>query len=448
MTPDLIGALPAIVLVAGALVVAALHRISPADERATILLGAVTIIAAGVALSAAPVGATVSGLVVQDTRSISLGVLICAAAALAMLADAPRALASPAPAPALVALALLSTGGALMCAAAGDLLTLFVGLQVVWVPLALASATESSGRAPRGSALVSIAVALLFAAGATLLFLVLGTTQIGALARADDRPARAGIALVFVAIAQSATLAPFMLSRPRARAIAGGHDSIALVVPSLAGFAALVRVGSIAGVNPALTLEWSVTLAVLAAATIVLATLAAGVERSLSGLVAFAMTAQLGIAAAALALGNEEFGGLFAVLASASLATVGASAAISGAGLETRDALRGLGRARPLSTAALALVWLSAAGVPPLLGFAARLAVYEAAARAQLAWLVIIAALASAAWTVIALGLITESLRDGPHRWPAFDAASGTALLVCAVLVVLLGIAPETVFAF
>ncbi len=446
MTAELLVALPVLVLAAGAALLVLLHEIAPADERAVVWLASVIALAAGVTALAGPDGATIAGLVRHDPRAVVFTVLATGAAALAMLAGVPQAGATRVPAAHVAALLLLSTAGALVVVAAQDLVVALVGFVLASLPLHVlgrvadreAGVRDASG----GDLLLGMSGAALMALGIALVWAASGSTDVGIAGVAGTPLARVGLALVLAAIAAAAGLVPFSFGAAGSRASAAtGIAAFRVLVPGIAAFALLLRIAD--PVTLTAPLDWRVTMAALAAATIAVPTLAALVERSLRRVVLFAAIAQLGYAAVGLAAGSAAAGAVATMLALTALTTIGGFAALAALGPGvSADGLRGLARTSPLAAAALGLVLLAAAGVPPTAGFVARVYVLEAATAAQLAWLVAVGALAGAAWAVVALRVLASALRDGMGEWSRGDPVSRAVLAVCALAVTALGIVP------
>jgi NADH-quinone oxidoreductase subunit N len=112
--------------------------------------------------------------------------------------------------------------------------------------------------------------------------------------------------------------------------------------------------------------------------------------------------------------------------------------------------LAGLGHRKPALALAFSLFVLSLAGIPPTAGFFGKLAVFRAAVDAHLTGLVLIGLVNSviAAYyylKVVVTMYMREPEQDSVPARPLQSALLGTALVVAAILVLVLGIFPETV---
>ena len=142
-----------------------------------------------------------------------------------------------------------------------------------------------------------------------------------------------------------------------------------------------------------------------------------------------------------------------------SLATVGAFAVVAhlsrAAGdADSLEAYRGLGRRHPWLAVALTLYLLSLAGIPPLVGFVGKFALFAAAIKAGLVELAIVGVLTSALSVyyyirVIYLMVMAEAEEGRPAATALVaDWPGRAALIVTAVLVLVLGVAPMAIIAW
>ena len=94
--------------------------------------------------------------------------------------------------------------------------------------------------------------------------------------------------------------------------------------------------------------------------------------------------------------------------------------------LESIASLSGLSRTRPALAAAMLIFMLSLAGIPPLLGFNAKFAVFQAAVNAGLYPLAVAGFVASVIGAYYYLRIVKVMYFDEPA--PAFDRAGGSAV--------------------
>jgi NADH-quinone oxidoreductase subunit N len=116
-------------------------------------------------------------------------------------------------------------------------------------------------------------------------------------------------------------------------------------------------------------------------------------------------------------------------------------------GSDAITSFRGLGFTSPLLAAAMAVLLLSLAGVPPLLGFVAKVVLLLAAMQANLVWLAVVLA-ANAAVTVAYYLRVIAAMYFEPAAGPAVGATTTRAAVVLgAGGTLLLGLLPAPVVA-
>ena len=420
---------PALILAGAAALATVLAIPRRTGPRALAWLGAfAAIVAAGSALGNGTGAASPS--VARDGASVFFVALIGIVTAVSCVLPAadPRRIARSKDE---TALALFAASGAVIVVSAVDLVVLFVGLALLSIPLYVLTGRT----APAGDEGVvrhfllgstGFAVALY---GIALLYAATGETGYAGLGRATHNPLYlAGLGLTLAGLVSHVATAP------------GQRSSVLMNVAVVGALLRLVAATSTGEVG----LDWQVSLASLAAVALAVPGIASLAERRVRRLVGYATIAQLGFVAAAassLALPAAAFAlstysalalGLFAVLA------------ILPQHEPVLDDLAGLARRRPLAVLALALLGLGLVGVPPTVGFLAKVYVLEAAVRAQLLWLVVVAALAAVATTVAYARLVLACFAA-----PRLDAIAparmraGTAVaVVIAIAVLAAGLAP------
>jgi NADH-quinone oxidoreductase subunit N len=133
------------------------------------------------------------------------------------------------------------------------------------------------------------------------------------------------------------------------------------------------------------------------------------------------------------------------------LTTLGSFAMImllsrSGFEAESLEDFKGLNQRSPWFAAVMMVLLLSLAGVPPMVGFFAKLTVLEAALAAGHLWLVIVAVLLSLVGAYYYLRIVKLMYFDAPTDTSPIAADRGMqiTLSVNGIAVVLLGILPGT----
>jgi NADH-quinone oxidoreductase subunit N len=288
---------------------------------------------------------------------------------------------------------------------------------------------------------------------------VTGATDFAAIAAAvserglDRNPLLlAGVALVAAGLAFKIAAVPFHAWAPDV--YQGAMPPVAAFLAAgskAAGLAALVRVCLVA--FAAEHRMWSDILVGLAALSMVVGSLLAVAQSSMTRLLAYSAIAHAGYALLGLVPGTPD--GASATMTYAliyAVMTLGAFGVVVGLGPRGEDMVgyHGLAETRPGSAALMFLFLLSLTGIPPTAGFAAKFAVILSIVRAGhigLAVLAVVCSVVSAFFylRVVVLMYMMESDGSDPGRPPA---AVSAAVAVAAVATVILGIFPGTLAAW
>lgn len=385
-----------------------------------------------------------------------------------------------------------SVVGAMLLAASGDLLSLFVALETMSLGVyCLTGFRRGSSRSAEASVkyflLGSFAAAILVYGGA-LLYGATGHTDLagirdtivaigkGAVTPPADASAEVvqaasaargklgvfvvGMLLVIVGLAFKVSAVPFHMWTPDAYegAPTPATTFMAVSVKS-AAFAILLRV-LLGGFGDAGSMSWSsgwppvvVALAVL---TMTVGNLVAGRQESVKRMLAYSSVAHagyilVGVAAAAKASADGQASVLFYLL-TYTLSTAGAFGALVWCGSRGKEAvsyedLAGIGKRHPAAAAVFSLFLLSLAGVPPTAGFFGKLYIVKAALGAELYVLSIVLLLNSvvAAYyylRVMVYMYMREPAAGAPIAVPMKSGYVAAALVLSGVLVVLVGLLP------
>ena len=377
-----------------------------------------------------------AGSLNPDQIARLLGALAAIAGALAALLPLPLGDAADRRKRSAGYLALLTwaSAGMVLLASAGDVLTLFLGLELLSLALYALTAYAPSGLGGEaamkyfllgglGSGLVLYGGALVFAGTGHLDFLIRPVTAGGPLVDA-------GIALLVAGLGFKLALVPFHLWTPDvyegAPTAVTAFMAVGTKAAAFAAAAHLLLVGF-----PSLSAVWTPLLAVLAVASLLLGYALAAPQRGLKRLLAYSSIANAGTAALALLLGLHSSGVLVLYLYTYAAATFGAFACVAA------------GSRAAWLRAALLLFILSLASVPLTAGFAGKLALLLGlvqGGRAALAVLVVLS-------TVIALYPYFKVARQSME--PGEDAGAGrlpfglaAVIAACALATLLLGVWP------
>lgn len=323
-------------------------------------------------------------------------------------------------------LILLSAVGMVMVAYANDLVVLFVAWELMSIPTYVLAGFNkrdpSSNEAAIKYFMFGALASALIVYAISLAYGLTGTTDIAGvvagMAALDEGLVPLALlsgALFVAGFGFKMGLVPFHMWLPDA--YEGSPPPITALLAAgtkKAGFAAAIRVVVIG--MAALSVDWSLALAIIAVMTMTVGNVAAVMQKSLSRMLAYSSIGHAGYILIGLAVAPYSAtalpGSLLHVLNHAVMkgvafvAIVGTVTALAATHL---DRLRGLGRRMPLTAAGIAVSLLALAGVPPLSGFWSKLVLFGAAidAGASVSW---------APWLAIA-GVLNSALSLAYYGW-------------------------------
>lgn len=453
----------------------------PGRRRAGLALGATIVFAAGFAFSMAawwvhggqpvPGAADVAPWLVLDRFSIFFDGLLCLGGAIAALLAGGYLPEHDLERGEFYSLLLFATLGAMMVAAAGDALMVFLGLETMSIgAYAMTAFRRTSPRSAEGGLkyflLGSFAAALLLY-GFALLYGVTGHTDLAGIGAAvSTAGAKTPIlviafVLVLVGLAFKVSAVPFHMWAPDAYegAPTPATTYMAAVVKA-GGFAMLLRVlftcfGDKTWMSWAA--GWPPALAWMAVLTMTVANLVAGQQESVKRMLAYSSIAHagyllVGVVAAMGSVTNATSSVLFYLL-TYTVSTAGAFGALilcgrRGAEAVTYEDLAGIGKRHPAAALAFSLFLVSLAGIPPTAGFFGKYFVFRTAMDSGLYMLTVIAFLNSVVGAyyylrVLVFMYMREPAAGAPIATPMRSGYVTAALLLSAILVLVLGIIPS-----
>ncbi|GAB3733187.1 NADH-quinone oxidoreductase subunit NuoN [Luteimonas pelagia] len=342
-------------------------------------------------------------------------------------------------------LVLFSTVGMMLMVSAGSLPMVYVGLELLALCQYALVATDRDSPLASESAikyfvLGSLASGLLLY-GLSLVYGATGSLDLGAINAAAGTIAGAertllltGMVFVVAGIAFKFGAAPFHMWLPDV--YHGAPTPITLFIgsaPKIAAFGMTWRLLE-AGIGP-MDEQWRLLLAGLAVASLAIGNLVALVQANLKRMLAYSTISHVGFLFLGFAGGGPEgyAAAMFYALSYAVMtaAAFGAIVLLSRRGFEADriDDYRGLNARDPWTAGLVLCVMASLAGVPPFLGFWAKLAVLRAAVQGDMLWLALVGVVFAVVGAFYYLRVIKAMYFDEPVE-PAMSAREDRPLRV------------------
>ena len=362
-------------------------------------------------------------------------------------------------------LGLFAVLGMMLMVSAGSLLTLYLGLEL----LALSSYglvaidrddARSSEAAMKYFVLGSLASGLLLY-GMSMVYGATGSLMLGeihaASASTGDRTLLLfGVVFMLVGIAFKFGAAPFHMWLPDV--YHGAPTAITLFIgsaPKIAAFGMAYRLLEV-GTGP-LDGYWQDMVAWVAALSLVIGNLIALVQANLKRMLAYSTISHVGFLFMGLAHGGPlgYSAAMYYAIAYALMSTAafGAIILLSRRGFEAEmvDDFRGLWGRSPLHALLVLFVMASLAGVPPFLGFWAKLEVLRAAVDAGMVWLAVVGVVCAVIGAFYYLRVIKVMFFDeaqGDGAMPHADGHLRVLFGVNAAALLVLGVFADSILAW
>ncbi len=406
-TADLMPLLPELILIGGAFALLILDLFLDTSRRVVTHVLALGLLGAVIAMIATGMGGhgvVFSGMFVRDVMADVSKIVLVLVSALTLLYAWPymreRKL-YPGEVPVLV---LFATSGMMMMVSAGNMVMVYLGLELLALcSYALVAVNRDDGLGSEAAmkyiVLGSLASGLMLY-GMSLVYGATGTLDlVGINAAAAVTTERTmlltGVVFLVAGLAFKLGAAPFHMWLPDV--YQGAPTPVTLFIsagPKLAAFGIAFRLLE-DGLGP-MADQWQMLLAGLAAASLVVGNLIAIAQTNLKRMLAYSTVSHVGFLLVGLAGGDERgyaaalfYGITYAIMSAASF---GAIIVLSRQGFEADriDDFKGLNTRNPWQAGLVLCVMASLAGVPPFLGFWAKLVVLGAALEAGLTWLAIL----------------------------------------------------------
>ena len=357
------------------------------------------------------------------------------------------------------ALALFAVLGMMVMISANHMLVLYVGLELLSLSLyAMVALQRDSKQATEAAMKYFVLGALasgLLLYGMSMLYGLTGTLELPKMAAIlqagvkDNVILAFGIVFIVAGLGFKLGVAPFHMWVPDI--YQGAPTAVTLFIgsaPKLAAFAFTMRL-LVDGLHPAVG-DWQGMLVIMAVLSLAIGNLAAIMQTNIKRMLAYSTISHMGF----LLLGvlSGTFAGYSAAMFYAiayvlmSLGSFGLVVYLSQKGQEAEnlDDFKGLNSRHPWLAALMAILMFSMAGIPPFVGFHAKLTILQSLVGAGFVWLAVVAVMFSLIGAfyylrVVKILYFDAPRADAPAVTPAFDvqallSANGVAVLVLGIL--------------
>src|SRR5580658_4119535 len=421
--------LPELVLAAGAmalLMVGAYRGVRTTGLITALALGLLVIV--GVLELMLPAGKLMTfggSFIVDDfARFLKILALIGSAATLALsaefLADPSRRIFEYA------ILVLLSTLGMMVLISAGDLIMLYLGLELMSLALYVVAASNRDNAKSTEAGLKYFVLGALSSGmllyGASLVYGFTGTVSFAGIAVSAKTGSIGivfGLVFLLAGLCFKVSAVPFHMWTPDV--CEGAPTPVTAFfasAPKVAALAVFTRVALTA--FPGIMPQWQQIVVFVAIASMVLGSFAAIGQKNIKRLMAYSSIGHMGFALVGLAAGTAEGAqGVLVYIAIYVAMTLGSFSVIlamkrNGQHVEKISDFSGLSRTNPLLAFFFAMLLFSLAGVPPLAGFFGKFYVFVAAIKAGLFTLSVIGVLTSVIGAYYYLSIVKVMYFDEP----------------------------------
>ncbi len=424
----------------------------------------------------------VSGALAIDTLALFISIVFYVTGLVAIALSLRSPAVDEAGAGEYLCLLLSSIAGMTVLAGAENLVTLFVGLELLSIPLYVLCAAQVRDRRSLEAGLKYLVIGSVGSAtllyGLAFVYGATGSTDLDGIARAigdsvgaGDPLLLTGVALAVVGLGFKASVAPFHQWTPDVyQGAPTPITAFMAVATKAAAFAILLRLMGHA--FPELQDDWAPALAALATVTIVVGNVGAIGQRSLKRLLAWSGVAQAGYMLAGVVVGTKLglqatafYFAAYLVMNVAAFAVVVARERVSEHG-DDIESLRDLSRAAPLLAWPMTIAMLALAGFPATAGFIGKFYLIDASVAGDYAWLGIAIVIGSMISLVYYLRVVAVMWMDrlevtlptvpprtakpvsgwSPEADPRAQPEVTAIALIAAAATIALGIVPSPLF--
>lgn len=364
-------------------------------------------------------------------------------------------------------LTLFSVLGMMVLVSAYSFITLYLGLELLSLPLYTLVALKRNSKVCPEAAMKYFVMGAV-ASGMLLygLSMIYGATQaldiptvaqaIASIPASQDLILVFGLVFVVVGLAFKFGAVPFHMWIPDV--YEGAPSSVTLFIataPKLAAFGMAVRL--LVNAMPELVVQWQQLLIIISILSMALGNFAAIAQTNLKRMLAYSSIAHVGYMLLGLIAGNELGYGAstfyIVVYSVMSLGAFGMITVLSRAGFEAENIsdFKGLNSRNSWLAFLMLLIMFSMAGVPPMIGFFAKVAVLEALVKADLTWLAVVALMFAIVGVYYYLRIVKVIYFDEPEEATPIVLGSydrSIAISLNGLFILGLGLFPSALYEF
>lgn len=363
------------------------------------------------------------------------------------------------------ALVLFALVGALMLTAFSNMTTLFLGIEILSIPMYVLSASRKRDLASNEAGFKYLIMGsfasgfLLF--GIALIYGATGSFDLMAIRayisqNGSDLPAffYAGVLLLLVAMLFKVSAAPFHFWAPDV--YEGSPTVITALMSTIvktAAFAAFMRLFLVTfgGVNE----TWGMILSIVIALSLIVSNITAAAQQSVKRMLAYSSISHAAFMLMAILANNRGMASVSAILYYSLAYSIGSIAAFTVVyhvskeenGSSNLEAFNGLAKRHPLMAICMTVAMLSLAGIPVTSGFFAKYFVFSLLIGTSYNWLIILAILTSAVGVYYYFKVIIAMYFKAPakHDGITIDSSHVVLLLLTTLFTIALGLVPNFV---
>jgi NADH-quinone oxidoreductase subunit N len=471
-SPDLVSLLPELIVAALAVVLiladAFMRRGQSRALTWVALVFLVAALASAIALFNYGRVENFSGMLVRDQFSTFFQIIALIAAILAVLISPSYIESKGLPLGEYYAIMAMSTLGMMVVAAAGDLVTIFVGIELmtiaVYILTGFAKFDRESSEGALKYFLLGIFGTAILVYGMAWTYGMTGATNLRAIAmflttaNLNNPGLILGLLLLIGGLAFKVAAVPFHMWTPDAyQGAPTPVTAFMSVAVKAASFAAMLRI--LIGALGAMHAQWTIAIIVLAIVTMTLGNVVAIAQKNVKRMLAYSTIAHTGYILVGVAAYTGFSNGNSAAVEGVLYYTfvyvfmnIGAFAIIAwlqrNGGGDKLDDFSGLAAWAPLPAIAMAICLISLTGIPPTVGFLGKFYIFLAAVKSDLVWLAVIGVLNSAISAFYYLRVIVYMYMREPEKQLARKPSPMlmTGIVIAALAALFFGLYSTPIF--